>query len=358
MKEVLFNEVYRPEHEYKVLVKTITFNQSKYIQETLNGVAMQITSFPYVNIVLDDNSTDGEQEVIKSWLNSECDIDNVEYVDIPTAEVFIAPHRSNRYCTFAFYFHKQNLFRQKEKREMQIDPWRTNCTYEAMCEGDDYWTDPLKLQKQVDFLDSHPDYSFCCHRFNIYEQNTNRWLKEYAHNYYVDGRDLDISLELYSSVWVTQPLTMMARVSSLNEIKSDLQKYKSWRDVHLFYYLLKVGKGISLNRNMGVYRWHEGGIASGLSGVVRYNSAYSIYKELLTKTNDKLFRRPFVKNTIRLLRYKPFSTESIALFKEVWSYSCGWREKADILISFFTPLFIINKLSKRYRKQYLSNQVI
>ena len=347
-----------PEQEYKVLVRCATYNHSKYIEDALNGFAIQKTNFPFVCHVMDDASTDGEQDIIKAWMERECDMSKVKTIEIPTSIVYTVPHKMNASCTFTFYLLKQNLHGTGDRKMNHVYPWREKCEFEAICEGDDYWTDPLKLQKQVDFLDSHPDYSFCCHRFNIYEQNTNRWLKEYAHNYYVDGRDLDITLELYSSVWVTQPLTMMARVSSLNEIKSDLQKYKAWRDVHLFYYLLKVGKGISLNRNMGVYRWHEGGIASGLSGVVRYNSAYSIYKELLTKTNDKLFRRPFVKNTIRLLRYKPFSTESIALFKEVWSYSCGWREKADILISFFTPLFIINKLSKRYRKQYLSNQVI
>lgn len=171
---ITLNDVYKTRNQYKVLVKTITFNHSKYIQDTLNGIAMQITNFPFVNLVLEDHSTDGEQEVIKTWMEQECDLLLAEYYDIPTAEVIIAPHKSNANCTFAVYFHKENLFRQKAKREEQVNPWRTNSEYEAMCEGDDYWTDPLKLQKQVDFLEANLDVGLVYTMANIYNEENAR----------------------------------------------------------------------------------------------------------------------------------------------------------------------------------------
>ena len=174
MSTIKLNEVYKPKKSYKVIVKTITFNQSKYIEDTLNGIAMQNTYFPFVNVVLEDNSTDGEQDVIRMWLNRECDMSLAEYYDIPTANVVIVPHRTNQNSTFAIYFHKENLFSKKEKREAQVNPWRENSEYEALCEGDDYWIDSLKLQKQIDYLDLHEDVGMCYTAVMQYDQEKNK----------------------------------------------------------------------------------------------------------------------------------------------------------------------------------------
>ena len=172
MSVIELNEVYKPKKKYTVIVKTITFNHSKYIEDTLNGIAMQNTTFPFVNIVLEDNSTDGEQDVIKIWLDRECNMSMAEYYDIPTAILIIVPHKKNINCSFAIYFHKENLFQQKDIRESQVHPWRSNSKYEALCEGDDYWIDPLKLQKQVDFLDANPGYGMCYTKSQRYDQVT------------------------------------------------------------------------------------------------------------------------------------------------------------------------------------------
>ena len=165
------DNVYKPNNHYKVIVKTITFNQSKYIQETLKGIAIQETDFPFVNVVLEDCSTDGEQDVIRSWIGRECDMTKAEFYDIPTSEIVIVPHRINTNCTFAIYFHKENLFHQKEKRDSQIHPWLLNSEYMAFCEGDDYWTNDKKLQTQVSFLDANPEYGMCYTQCNFYIQS-------------------------------------------------------------------------------------------------------------------------------------------------------------------------------------------
>lgn len=142
----------------KVVVKCMTYNHAEYIMDALKGFAMQETSFPFVCVVMDDASTDGEQDVIKGYLVKECDHQNVEKIEIDEAEVIVAGHKNNINCTFAFYLLKQNLYGTGKKGPL-FDYWERCSEYIALCEGDDYWTDPLKLQRQVDFLGSNKEYS-------------------------------------------------------------------------------------------------------------------------------------------------------------------------------------------------------
>ncbi len=152
--------VYTPKQEYKVLVRCFTYNQSKYIEDALNGFAMQKTDFPFVCLVMDDASTDGEQEVLKSWMERECDIEKAENVEIEKSYITLVPHKTNSSCTFAFYFLKENLYKTDGKTPL-IAPWREHCEYEALCEGDDYWIHPGKLQMQADVLDEHKELDMC-----------------------------------------------------------------------------------------------------------------------------------------------------------------------------------------------------
>ena len=144
--------------DYIVFVRCITYNHSKYIKEALDGFAMQKTVFPFVCVVLDDCSTDGEPEVIKKWMNDECDPESIQYYELELSHVYLTTHKKNANCKFAFYLLKQNLYGD-ERKEQLIEPWRIHTKYEAICEGDDYWTYSNKLQEQVDFLESHDKYS-------------------------------------------------------------------------------------------------------------------------------------------------------------------------------------------------------
>lgn len=254
MNEIKLNEVYKPKKDYKVIVKTITFNQSKYIQDTLNGVAMQKTSFPFVNIILEDNSTDGEQKVIKTWLESNCDIYLAEYYDIPTANVIIIPHKTNPNCTFAVYFHKENLFRKKAKREEQVNPWRVISKYEALCEGDDYWIDPYKLQKQVDFLESNPDYSMCFHKANIInELNRNVALKSYI----IENRDYTAN-ELFCN-WIIPTASMVYRKEVISYPYKKLERMMNG-DIVIVLTCASLGKIRGFNDTMSTYRIQSKGV--------------------------------------------------------------------------------------------------
>lgn len=156
--------IYIPQQDYKVLVRTITYNQAQYIADTLDGVAIQQTNFPFVHYVIDDCSTDGEQEVIKDWLKEHCDMDKAEYIEIELARVILVPHRTNENLTLAIYLLKRNLWKEGELKESLVLPWREHADYEAFCEGDDYWIDSNKLQKQYDILENHLDCNLALHK--------------------------------------------------------------------------------------------------------------------------------------------------------------------------------------------------
>ena len=160
-------QIYTPKQDLKVLVRCFTYNQSKYIEDALNGFAMQQTNFPFVCLVMDDCSTDGEQEVIKAWMQRECDMEKSEVIEIPTSVVFIVPHKTNTSCSFAFYLLKQNLYKYNNIKADLVRPWRRLSNYEALCEGDDYWIDNTKLQKQVDYLDANPKCGLVYTKTNI-----------------------------------------------------------------------------------------------------------------------------------------------------------------------------------------------
>jgi len=158
------------DNNYLVSIRCMTYNQATYIKETMNGFCIQETSFPYVAIIVDDASTDGESNVIQDYLNLYFDIKKARKWDTEDATFIEAVHLTNKNCHFAAVLLKQNLHRQKFRKVALIRQWEGIAKYRATCEGDDYWIDPLKLQKQVDFLESHPDYGMVYTNFKLYYQ--------------------------------------------------------------------------------------------------------------------------------------------------------------------------------------------
>lgn len=141
---------------YLVRISCITYNQVSFITDAMDGFVMQKTDFPFVSVIIDDASTDGEQAVIKSYIEEHFDhSEKTRYREWDTEDAcwIFARHKVNENCYFVVVFLKRNLFKEPEKKESVIKDW-TNTKYVALCEGDDYWTDPLKLQKQVDILEA------------------------------------------------------------------------------------------------------------------------------------------------------------------------------------------------------------
>ena len=197
---------------WKVCVRCLTYNQSNEIVDALNGFCMQQTDFPYVCCVIDDASTDGEQEKIKSYFYKNFNYDDyiIEQKDNQDYQLLYGRHLINENCFFCVALLKQNLYSQNlsYKKLEYIAKWRNKAEYEALCEGDDYWIDVTKLQRQVDYLDANPDCVMCVHNaFWLTIGPSNKSARLF--NSYND--DKDISLETVINQWVIPTASMVIR---------------------------------------------------------------------------------------------------------------------------------------------------
>lgn len=154
------------DYKYLLRVNCITYNHADYITKAMDGFCMQETSFPFVCVIVDDASTDGEQDVIRHYLETNFETVNQTVVSEETNDYILifARHKINRNCFFAAFLLKYNHYRAKKTKRLYFD--ETYYTkYVALCEGDDYWIHPQKLQKQIDFLEKHPNNSGCIHAY-------------------------------------------------------------------------------------------------------------------------------------------------------------------------------------------------
>ena len=135
----------------------MTYNQVNYITDTMNGFVMQETSFPFVCIIIDDASTDGEPDVIKKYLDDNFDTRVIGLATEDETDEYLriyAQHKENKNCYFCVLLLKYNHYSINKPKTRNLAEFANSIKYIALCEGDDYWTDPLKLQKQVDILEA------------------------------------------------------------------------------------------------------------------------------------------------------------------------------------------------------------
>lgn len=119
-----------------VTVKCLVFNHERYLRECLDGIVMQKTNFRFEVVVHDDASTDSSVEIIREYAE--------KYPEI------IKP-----------IIETENLYSKKDGSLTKAVNAACFGKYVSSCEGDDYWIDPLKLQKQYDWMEKHEDYSYC-----------------------------------------------------------------------------------------------------------------------------------------------------------------------------------------------------
>ena len=146
---------------FTVCIRCFTYNQSPYIIDALNGFVLQKTDFPFIAVIVDDASTDGTQEVIETYIDKhfiKSAENGFKKWRTEDANWTFARHDENQNCYFVAIYLKNNLFDDLHKKMGIIKDW-IEAKYTAICEGDDYWIDSSKLQRQVDFLEKNEGYS-------------------------------------------------------------------------------------------------------------------------------------------------------------------------------------------------------
>ena len=164
---------------FMVHVSCMTFNHVSFIENTMTGFTIQRTDFPFVCVIVDDASTDGEPEVIRNYMTRNFNLEDKSLVRNEETDDYtmtFAQHKTNKSCYFAVYYLKYNHYSIKKSKELYYPEYYNNAKYLAICEGDDYWIHPKKLQMQVDFLETHADYSMCHGdaEFFVFEKNWNK----------------------------------------------------------------------------------------------------------------------------------------------------------------------------------------
>lgn len=287
-----------------VTIRCLAYNHEPYIRECLEGFVMQKTNFKFEAIVHDDASTDKTAEIIR------------EYAEKYPA--IIKP-----------IYETENLYSKHDGSLGRImDDACAHGKYVAYCEGDDYWTDSLKLQKQVDFMEQHPDVSYTCCRFDV-KNEFDKTCKICGNLYFDKDENKDKDFFLFDQSypflvqWVSLTLTQMIRRDAMDS--EFCQKFKYSRDVHLIYSVLRTHKGACLNFVGGVSRISSASTFGQYPIVCRLKTSYEVYKEFYSCERTKLLRICMVNALTGLLNHgcwvKPQSLLELSIYlRAVYHY--------------------------------------
>ena len=289
------------------------YNQEKYVEQTLDGFLLQKTNFLVEILIHDDASTDNTQEIIKEYSKKDSRI--------------------------------KLILQTENKYSQNILPWPHYCfpqakgKYIALCEGDDYWIDPYKLQKQVDFLETNPDYVVSWTDYNILK---NEIIEKNNFGYNADAVTIDF--DTLFSPYSTLTLTVVFKKEAL-----DMKVYKRLehsKDNSLYVMLLQKGKGVFFNFVSAVYRIHVGGIYSLKSSYFKNYSSYLNIKEVM-----ELIPEANTKNMNKVLK----SLGNAAAFEVLRIKQQGedvTQDQLDFMLQYFSNANIKTKI-KYYKRKLL-----
>lgn len=211
-----------------VSIRCMVYNHEPFLRQCLDGFVMQKTTFPFEAIVHDDASTDGSAAIIREYAE--------KYPDI------IKP-----------IYETENQYRKGTIGKIMDAAIHPNSKYIALCEGDDYWTDPHKLQVQVDIMEVDESIGLVHSQVEVYDQQKGVFLDE------LWGRPINsFKDELISNRPVT--LTTCFRKELFFESKeffrANVHEHKPWRmgDYPLWLYMSYYSKSYFIDRPTGVYR--------------------------------------------------------------------------------------------------------
>ena len=215
---------------FLVSICCATYNHAQFIRQCLDGFIMQKTTFPIEVLIHDDASTDDTADIIREY--------EKKYPEIikPIYQI------ENQYSKGISISRIYNFPRAKGK-------------YIALCEGDDYWIDEYKLQKQIDFLEENDDYSICFHSVKIYDENKKEFINNTIPNV---SKITDIKI-LATGNYINTPSTVYRNI---DRVFKDISNFPNFGPGDYIHHMLfaKYGKIYKFSEDMAVYRLHKNGV--------------------------------------------------------------------------------------------------
>lgn len=214
-----------------VSICCITYNHHLYIRQCLNGFLMQKTNFAFEVIINDDCSTDGTTEILREYASKYPDIIKPIFQD------------ENQYAKGVRGMFQHFVFPKAQGK------------YIAICEGDDYWTDPLKLQKQVDYLETHSNFSMCFHRVKCFAEKGRVGQDIFG---YLTTKDYFVNdCNEFFKRWLVPTCSILMHGELLHKIPSN--PLFTYGDSVIIATCLNNGPIHCIGEDMGVYRLTPGG---------------------------------------------------------------------------------------------------
>jgi glycosyltransferase involved in cell wall biosynthesis len=300
----------------KVSVLIITYNQAKFIRKAIDSALAQQTTFPIEILVGDDFSSDGTREIIQEYERQHPNL------------VIGVLHPRNMGKNGGINFLETLKLAKGE--------------YYALMDGDDYWTDPLKLQKQIDLLDAHPDYSMAF-------TNTLITYEDGAPSHLLNGPDMKPFYTVDDLIGETE-IWFMATSSTV--YRNSIKEYPAWfsdsssGDIPRLILKAKMGKIGYLPDVTTVYRKNRAGASyhdnerdeTFLRNRIRM---YSDINRELGHKYDRVLRRNIARYYRMMLDAKQyeqsyFRRAGIAL-KYLYLGQPGWDKAKDVIRDYVVP---------------------
>lgn len=237
-----------------VNVFVMTYNHEQFIAKTLQGILMQKTNFEYYIVVGEDCSSDDTRKIVQA----------------------IADNYPGK---FKLLLHEQNIGAMANQLAVQ-----RACTgkFVAICEGDDYWTDPYKLQKQVDFLEANKKYSMCFHNCIVINENDHASIRSLQ----INGQEKST---FYTEDLIKQWFIPTASIVFVNKYFDQPDWFSNIQsgDIALVLLLSLKGPVKYLDEVMSVYRLHPNGLSNTHVGYNKFLSMCYLYQTFNIHTNYK-----------------------------------------------------------------------
>ena len=248
-----------------VSICCISYNHARFIKQCLEGFAIQKTDFSYEILIFDDASQDNTQTIIKDF--------------------------AKQHDHIAMFLQSEN---QWSKKKYGLIDWlfpAAKGKYIALCEGDDYWTDALKLQKQVGFLEANPDYNICFHEVGIFNQSKNEIESNNITRNVLETTDIN---DLAKGNYIHTPSVVMRNNFTLPKWFNKT----SIGDWSLYMIVVNDKKIKKLDEVMAVYRVHNDSIWSQKTNEFRIVNTIKSYKLILSSINLKTKTKKILQTSI------------------------------------------------------------